>query len=240
MASNGYISGSDFVSGKVTYTITVDGKQETYEVKDDNIENQDDLYKLFSIPMELLPSSENDYITYEYTCINPETNKTYDVSFVRNAEKNDNYIDYTGYFYKGSMGVSFMMRDRTFMEVVSFAGKSTVEGAELIFEGLGMIFTQGLEAVGGPIAMFEVSSLAVDMGISYFFYLWGIISINLAVMNFLPIPGLDGWHFLVLIFEGITKKEMPSNAKNIASTIGLILLFGLMIIVTIKDIIGLF
>ena len=71
-----------------------------------------------------------------------------------------------------------------------------------------MLFTpEGLNNVGGPIAMFQMSSLAMSLGISSFFFLWGVISINLAVMNFLPIPGLDGWHFLVLIVEAITRKE---------------------------------
>ena len=70
--------------------------------------------------------------------------------------------------------------------------------------------------------------------------LWGMISVNLAIFNLLPFPGLDGWHLLVIIVEGITKKEIPSKVKNIVSTIGMILLFALMAVVFIKDIIGIF
>ena len=67
-----------------------------------------------------------------------------------------------------------------------------------------------------------------------------MISVNLAIFNLLPFPGLDGWHLLVIIVEGITKKEIPSKVKNIVSTIGMILLFALMAVVFIKDIIGIF
>ena len=73
-----------------------------------------------------------------------------------------------------------------------------------------------------------------------FIYLWGAISVNLAIFNLLPFPGLDGWHLLVVIVEGITKKEIPEKVKNIVSTIGLILLFGLMIFIMGRDIIRLF
>ena len=88
--------------------------------------------------------------------------------------------------------------------------------------------------------MFELSTAVNSLGISYYFYLWGLISINLAVFNLLPFPGLDGWHFLVIIVESITRKELPKKFKNAMSTIGMLLLFGLMIVVTAKDIIGLF
>ena len=79
-----------------------------------------------------------------------------------------------------------------------------------------------------------------QLGFGYFLYFWGLISCNLAIFNLLPFPGLDGWHFLVLIIEGITKKDINPKVKAIMSTIGMLLLFGLMIAVTLKDVIKLF
>ena len=79
-----------------------------------------------------------------------------------------------------------------------------------------------------------------ELGFGYFLYFWGLISCNLAIFNLLPFPGLDGWHFLVLIIEGITKKDINPKVKSIMSLIGMGLLFLLMIAVTIKDIVKLF
>ena len=71
-----------------------------------------------------------------------------------------------------------------------------------------------------------------------FFYA-GMISINLAFFNLLPFPGLDGWQLLVTAIEGITKKKVPQKAQTIVSLIGIALLIGLMVAITVKDIIAL-
>ena len=110
-----------------------------------------------------------------------------------------------------------------------------------IYKALGSIFSKdGFNNLGGPIAIVQQQMKVVESGVASFLYFWGLISCNLAIFNLLPFPGLDGWHFLVLIIEGITKKDINPKVKSIMSTIGMILLFGLMIAVTIKDIIKLF
>ena len=110
-----------------------------------------------------------------------------------------------------------------------------------IFKGIGQLFTKdGIQNVGGMISIFTVQQQAMHSGFNVVIRLWALISINLGIMNLLPFPGLDGWHFLVLIVEGITRKELPKKFKTIMSNIGMIILFGLMILVTLKDIIGLF
>ena len=104
-----------------------------------------------------------------------------------------------------------------------------------------MMFTpKGFNNVGGVIQMFQMASSETAKGISNYLFLWGLISVNLAVFNLLPFPGLDGWHFLVLTIEGITRKDLPKKFKNVMSMIGMILLFALMIVITFKDIFGLF
>ena len=239
LAKNGYISGSDFESGiRIIYYTDQSNIQKENLLENNHIGNSSDLSKFFTIPYDYLPTGKNDYVHYYFTCIHPDTKELYTIEFNRKAVLAEG--SNSEFVYEGDMGVAFHGRDRTFFEILSFSWDSCIEASQVIFKGLGTIFTQGLDAFGGPVAMFEISSQMNSMGISYYFYLWGLISINLAIMNFLPIPGLDGWHFVVLIFEGITKKEMPAKAKNIASMIGLFLLFGLMIAVTIKDIIGLF
>ena len=111
----------------------------------------------------------------------------------------------------------------------------------MIYKALGSIFTgDGINNLGGPISIVQQQMEISELGFGYFLYFWGLISCNLAIFNLLPFPGLDGWHFLVLIIEGITKKEINPKVKSIMSLIGMGLLFLLMIAVTIKDIIKLF
>ncbi len=66
-----------------------------------------------------------------------------------------------------------------------------------------------------------------------------MISCNLAIINLLPFPGLDGFTLLVTAYEGVRKKQVPTKFKAIVSFIGLALLFTLMIFILIKDIIRL-
>ena len=112
----------------------------------------------------------------------------------------------------------------------------------MIFKSVGNLFIgKGWSDVGGPIAIYtQTTSVLSNFGVSYFINLWAVISINLAIINLLPFPGLDGWHLLVVIIEGITRKKVPEKAKNMVATVGMIILFILMGLIVIKDIIGLF
>jgi regulator of sigma E protease len=70
--------------------------------------------------------------------------------------------------------------------------------------------------------------------------MWGLISVNLAVMNLLPIPGLDGWHILVTAIESVIRRKLPPVFKKWASRIGLIFVFGLMVVVLGLDVLRIF
>ena len=132
-------------------------------------------------------------------------------------------------------------RHFNFGEVMKYSLYDLGNGSIAIVKGLGMMFTpEGFNNVGGVIQMFQMASTETAKGISNYFFLWGLISVNLAVFNLLPFPGLDGWHFLVLAIEGVTRRDLPKKFKNIMSMIGMILLFGLMIVITFKDLFGLF
>lgn len=104
--------------------------------------------------------------------------------------------------------------------------------------GLQMLFTFNLNSVGGVVAMGAgISQLSSYMGWGKTFFLYGgLISLNLAIFNLLPFPGLDGWGLLVTAIEKIFKKKVPQKAKNIVSNVGLALLMAFAIFITVKDI----
>ena len=112
-------------------------------------------------------------------------------------------------------------------------------GGALIFKGLASLVTpDGWKNVGGLIAIGVTTSQALsEFGAAKFFYMWGVISINLAIVNIFPFPGLDGWHLLVIGIEGATRKKIPQKFKTIMSLIGLGILFVLMILIIVKDVI---
>ncbi len=116
------------------------------------------------------------------------------------------------------------------------------QSATLIYRGLGSLFTKdGIKNVGGILAIGVYSTQILEQsGFGVFLFYWAMISVNLGIVNLLPFPGLDGWHFLVAIIEGVTRKEINPKFKNIASIVGLILLFSLMILILLKDIFTVF
>ena len=118
---------------------------------------------------------------------------------------------------------------------VDFGNSSTA-----IFRTFGSLFVsqEAREGIGGIIAIgFETTSILQNFGFNQFLRVWGLVSVNLAIVNLFPFPGLDGWQLLVLIVEGISKKKIPDKVKNIVSLVGLVLLFGLMILLVVKDVI---
>lgn len=117
---------------------------------------------------------------------------------------------------------------------VDFGTSSTA-----IVRAFGSLFVsqEARESVGGIIAIgFETTNILKNFGVNYFLRVWGMVSVNLAIVNLFPFPGLDGWQLLVLIVEGVSKKKIPDKVKNIVSLVGLILLFGLMILLVFKDV----
>jgi len=68
------------------------------------------------------------------------------------------------------------------------------------------------------------------------FYFMAILSVNLAFINILPIPGLDGGQFIIIAIEGMIRRPLPIKVKVVIQQVGMVLLLGLIIFVTIQDI----
>ena len=114
------------------------------------------------------------------------------------------------------------------------------ECSVVLFKAIGDLFTKpsSWSQVGGIIAVgFETTSVLQNFGFGKVLFYWGFISVNLAIFNLLPFPGVDGWQLLVLIVESATRKKIPEKVKNIVSLIGIGLLLLLMGVVVVKDLI---
>jgi regulator of sigma E protease len=97
------------------------------------------------------------------------------------------------------------------------------------------------EAVGGPVAVYSFTSEAVKLGLTYVIQLTALLSINLAILNILPIPALDGGRGLFIILEGIFgKKLVNENTEGVIHTIGFIILVILLLAISVRDVIRLY
>lgn len=106
-----------------------------------------------------------------------------------------------------------------------------------IFKALGSLMTNfSLNKLGGPVMMFKYSSQAAQSGIKTVFALMAILSVNLGIMNLLPIPALDGGKIVLNMIEGVRGKPLSPEKEGILTMIGFIFMFGLMILVTWNDI----
>ncbi len=90
--------------------------------------------------------------------------------------------------------------------------------------------------LGGPLMMYDVASRAANVGWDYFLQIMALISINLGIMNLLPIPVLDGFLILSSGIEIIRKRPLSLQARAIANYIGIAMLLSLMVYAFINDI----
>lgn len=98
----------------------------------------------------------------------------------------------------------------------------------------------GLDAVGGPIAIFEVTSQVQTLGFGFFLNLVALLSVNLAVVNLIPIPVMDGGRALLTVIEMITGKPLNKKVESIIMTAGVLLIMALFIFIMVNDIRKLF
>ncbi len=98
---------------------------------------------------------------------------------------------------------------------------------------------EALAQVTGPIGLVGLVGEAGKMGFIYLLTFTALISINLAVINILPFPALDGGRLLFLAIEAITRRPLKPIVANTANLIGFVLLMLLMIAVTVKDVVSL-
>lgn len=129
------------------------------------------------------------------------------------------------------------------LKSVPFACAYGVESVRAILDALVGILSsgQGADQVTGPVGTVAgISDMTQEGGIDVYLQLLAMVSVNLGVMNLLPIPGLDGSRLLFLLAEAIRRKPMRRELEGAIHAAGLILLMGLMVVLTYKDIVQIF
>ncbi len=112
----------------------------------------------------------------------------------------------------------------------------------MIWESLFDLVTgrYGIQAVSGPVGVTEALTEAAQTSSFNFLYLVAVITMNLGVVNLLPLPALDGGRLVFLIIEGIRRKPVKPEIEGYVHFAGMALLMLLMVIICVKDVVGLF
>ncbi len=143
----------------------------------------------------------------------------------------------------GKIGVS----NKAEIEKISFINKikygftQAFTSSLLIFKALGNLVTGfSLNKLGGPVMIFQQSAQVSAMGGSAIISFMALLSMNLGIMNLLPIPVLDGGKLLLNVIEGIRRKPLSQEKEGVITLVGVVLMLVLMVLVTWNDIQRLF
>lgn len=141
----------------------------------------------------------------------------------------------------GQLGVTRTL-DNSILSILGYGFTQTISVIVLVLTALGSIFTKGfnLNQLGGPVAIYSLTSQVAKNGLIDLLSFMGMISANLGVMNLLPIPALDGGKLVLNFIEGIRKKPLDPEKEGYLTIAGAIFLFALMLLVTWNDIMKLF
>ena len=156
---------------------------------------------------------------------------------------NQNGEDYVHYGF--GFGVA---RESSFAKNLAYVGKIVADDVRMVRLSLQMLLTgkAGLQDMAGPVGIVsQMSEIAAESSSTWNAFLnllsvGAFLAINLAVMNLLPIPALDGGRAVCLLLttgvEAVTKKKIDPKYEGYLHTVGFILLIGLMAVVMFKDV----
>ena len=142
---------------------------------------------------------------------------------------------------RGMIGITTSEPTRSFqpgpLQAISLSAKRTVEGSGLIFKTIGQLLSgqASPKQLMGPVAIAQLSGESAQAGWVALFALMSMISLNLGVLNLMPIPVLDGGHILILLLEGVARRDFSAKVKERMLMVGFALLMMLMVTVIYND-----
>lgn len=125
---------------------------------------------------------------------------------------------------------------------LNFALSETYKASSLIVVGLEKLLSGAvaIKEMGGIVAMTDITTRAVGVSVSVLLYVVALLSVNLGILNLLPVPVLDGGHIAFNLYELIFRRPVSQKLFEKASYVGMALLFALMIFTIINDFLRMF
>ncbi|CAH0534229.1 Regulator of sigma-E protease RseP [Vibrio stylophorae] len=113
----------------------------------------------------------------------------------------------------------------------------TLKMTEFTFSMIGKLFRGdiGLNNLSGPVSIAQGAGITADYGLVFFLSFMALISINLGIVNLLPLPVLDGGHLLFFAIEGVIRRPVPEKIQEIGFRLGATLLIMMMVLALYND-----
>jgi len=142
---------------------------------------------------------------------------------------------------KAGVRFFYTIESKTFGEALYKGGVATTKIVFFIYDSLELIISGQVswKNVGGPVTIVKESGKAAAAGVLPYFLFMALFSVNLGILNLLPVPILDGGHLLLFTLEGIKGGPLNEKAVNIVNRVGLAFLLALMVFVVYNDIVRL-
>ena len=130
-----------------------------------------------------------------------------------------------------------LQKGKTFSEAMSLGVRRTRKTANSIYMTLHSLLrgSVSLDSMSGPVGIAKIGYMVAERGLIDLMMFLGYLSINLAILNFLPIPILDGGHMVFLFWEGITRRKPSSRVIGWAHGFGLLFIISLFLFVMYVD-----
>lgn len=142
----------------------------------------------------------------------------------------------------GTVDFKVLAEEKSFGNLLKHTFVRSFSTVKMIWDSLlDMIFGRvSMDAVSGPVGVTVALGVAAKSGGGSFVYLLCVLSMNLGVVNLLPLPALDGGRLVFILYEMIFRKKVPARYEAVVHFVGIVLLLGLMVLVTFKDFAKLF
>ena len=131
---------------------------------------------------------------------------------------------------------------KDFFTCVRMGPSTTWELNKSLLEGFKMLITGGVkrDEVAGPVGLVKIVDTASDYGLASYLMLLAIVSLNLALFNLIPIPGLDGGKIFFILLKVISGGRINDDMEYKATVVGMIVLLTLFALITVNDVMNLF
>lgn len=149
---------------------------------------------------------------------------------------------------KGALGVVISTVDIVYPPLwkrpfygVYYGFKEAIFWGGLVIGGFGQLITSLLggsvpEGISGPVGIYALTSKAASFGLLALVNFMGILSVNLAILNIVPFPALDGGRLAFILIEAVTRRKVSPRVEAMVHTVGMIVLLAIVFLITAKDV----
>ena len=193
------------------------------------------------------------YFSSNVTAILSRGGETHDIVVIRDGEKVEledfvlTPVEYEGYS-SPMYGFSFAVEEATFWSTLKYSWYNTIDFVRTVWFALSDLVAGsiGVDELSGPVGIVSLindvgqSAESTKMALSDIAYLGALVAVNIAVMNMLPLPALDGGRVFFLVLNGlvhlVTRRRIPARYEGYVHAAGMVLLLGLSAFVMYNDI----